>query len=249
MRRTTLGNAGIVHDNDFIRHRQCLFLVMGDIGHCQAEPLLQLADILAHAAAQFGIEIGQRFVEQQHIGFQHQRARHRNALLLPARQFRRHSVAQALQPDHLEHMLGLVFGHALFQPLHGRPIGDVFQHAHMRKQRIGLKHHRDIAIGRRAQGDILAADENLSCAGDFQTGNHPQGGGLAAARRAEQRHQLAGLDGERHLIDRCDFAVTFADRAEFNRGLAQGQRGWLCAHVRKPFCARASGRRQTIGSR
>ena len=74
------------------RHRHRLLLVVGDVDDGEAEPLLQVADLLAHLAAQAGVEIGQRLVEQQHRRLQHQRARDRDALLLSARQLGRQAL-------------------------------------------------------------------------------------------------------------------------------------------------------------
>ena len=60
-----------------------------------AEALLQVADLLAHLPAQPRVEIGQRLVEQQHRGLEHQRARDRDALLLAARQLRRQPLRRS----------------------------------------------------------------------------------------------------------------------------------------------------------
>jgi hypothetical protein len=68
--------------------RKRLALVVRHVQHGEFQRLLQLADLLAHAPAQLGVEVGQRLVEQQHRRLQHQRARHRHALLLAARQLR-----------------------------------------------------------------------------------------------------------------------------------------------------------------
>ena len=61
--------------------------------------LLQLADVLAHAAAQLGVEIRQRLVEQQHLRLEHERARHRDALLLAAGELGWHAPLEALEAD------------------------------------------------------------------------------------------------------------------------------------------------------
>ncbi len=47
---------------------------MRDIDDGDAEPLLQRADLLPHGAPQPGIEVGEWLVEQQHFGFEDQRA-------------------------------------------------------------------------------------------------------------------------------------------------------------------------------
>ncbi len=56
---------------------------------------MQPLDLHAHFAAKLGIEIGQRFIEQEHAGIAHQRSPDRNALALPARKFRRTAIEQS----------------------------------------------------------------------------------------------------------------------------------------------------------
>ena len=58
--------------------------------------LLQPADLRAHLHPDLGVEIGQRLVEQQDVGVQHQRAGQRHPLLLAARELARIAL---LQPD------------------------------------------------------------------------------------------------------------------------------------------------------
>ena len=46
--------------------------------------MLQRAQLDPHLGAQFGVQIGERLVEQQHIGRKRDRAGQRDALLLAA---------------------------------------------------------------------------------------------------------------------------------------------------------------------
>ena len=64
-----------------------LLLIVRHIGDSQVEALLQLANVLAHAPPQLGVEIGQRLVEQEHLRLQYERACHRDALLLASGEF------------------------------------------------------------------------------------------------------------------------------------------------------------------
>jgi hypothetical protein len=52
---------------------------VGDVHDREAEALLQGADFLAHRSAAGGIEVGEGFVEQQHLRLQHERRRPRRA--------------------------------------------------------------------------------------------------------------------------------------------------------------------------
>jgi hypothetical protein len=211
-----LRDPGVRHHDDAVGDGERLLLIVGHIGHGQVEVLLQFADFLADAAAQLGVEIGERLVEEQHLRLQHQRTGDRDALLLAARELGRVAVLEALEADQRQllqrHLLRLLLAEAL----HRRAIGGVVEHAHMREQRVGLEHHRDVAIGGRELGDVLAADQDLALAGDLEPGNHAQGRGLAAAGRAEQGDERAGLDGEVDVVDRRHRAVAHGDVAEFD---------------------------------
>ena len=48
----------------------------------------------------------------------------------------------------------------------------------------------------------------------FQAGDHAQRGGFAAAGRAEQGHEAALFDIQRHLLDRGDRAELLDDIVE-----------------------------------
>ena len=92
------------HDDEPVGHRQRLLLVVRDHHRGQPQLLLQLADLDAHFLPQLGVEIGQRLVEQQDVGLDHERAGERHALLLPARQFARQALRETLEPDEAQRL-------------------------------------------------------------------------------------------------------------------------------------------------
>ena len=55
----------VEHHHDAIRHHHRLSLVVGDINRGDTNILLQVANEKPHLLAQFGIEVGQWFIEQQ----------------------------------------------------------------------------------------------------------------------------------------------------------------------------------------
>ena len=55
---------------------------------------VELLDLGAHVDAQLGIEVAERLVEQEEQGIAHQRAAHRDALALAARELRRLALEQ-----------------------------------------------------------------------------------------------------------------------------------------------------------
>ena len=105
-RRALLRDAALLHHHDAVRDGQRLLLIVGDVDGGEAEALLQLADLGAHAAAQAGVEVRQRLVEQQHLRLEHQRAGDGDALLLAARKLGRQAVAHPAETHEVEPALG-----------------------------------------------------------------------------------------------------------------------------------------------
>jgi len=68
---------------------------------------------------------------------------------------------------------------------------DVLEHVQVRKQCIVLEDHAQSALFRRQPGHVAAVDENVAARGLLEARHHAQGGGLAAARRSQQRDQFA----------------------------------------------------------
>lgn len=95
------------------------------------------------------------------------------------------------QMDELEHFLHacIDLGFRLAGDFEAK--GDIFVDVHVGEQRIGLKHHADIALVRSERRLVLAVDDDRSAGRDFETGDHAQHGGLAAARWSEKGDELA----------------------------------------------------------
>ena len=81
---------------------------------------------------------------------------------------------------------------------------DVPLHRHVGVERVALEHHRHVAPGGVDVVDHLVADEELAVGDAFQPGDHPQGGGLAAARRPQQDHELTVVDRQVEGVDGDD---------------------------------------------
>jgi hypothetical protein len=69
-----------------------LDLVVRDVDDRRGSALVQALQLDPHLAAQLGIEIGQRLVEQEHLGLLHQRPSDRDALTLTAGELRRLAI-------------------------------------------------------------------------------------------------------------------------------------------------------------
>jgi hypothetical protein len=87
-------------------------------------------------------------------------------------------------------------------------------------ERVALEDHRDVPAGRIDVVHHLVADGQLAVGNVLQAGDHPQGRGLAAARRAEEHHELAVVDGQIEVVDRGDLSVALRHGVERDAGHA-----------------------------
>ena len=183
-----------------------LRLVVGHVDGGDAELVVQAADLEAHLLAQVRVEIGERLVEQQHRGLHHDGAGQGHPLLLAAATALRIAAAEVAHLHHVEDALYLDADLVLRHPPHLEAEGHVLGHRHVRPDRVALEDHRHVALlGRQRgarRGDAPAVHLDGALTRLEEARDHPEGGRLAAAGGAEQRDELAGLQGEREAVDR-----------------------------------------------
>src|SRR5207244_9725601 len=72
---------------------------------------------------------------------------------------------------------------------------------HVRVKRVGLEHHRDVAV---LGGNVVhhaLADHDAAFADGLDAGEHAKRGRLTAARRTDEHHELLVLDLDVEVID------------------------------------------------
>jgi hypothetical protein len=92
-----------------------------------------------------------------------------------------------------------------------QPVRDVVEHRQVREQRVRLEDRVDVALVRRQGAHVAAADEDRAVVGLLEAGDQPQRRRLAAARRPEQRQELAVANGEVDAVDGRDRAEALRD--------------------------------------
>ena len=213
-----------VHHRDAVRQGHRLFLIVGHNDECDAGAFLNRHQFKLRRLAQLLIQCGQGLIQQQQFGLPRQSPRKCHPLPLPAGnlvRFARGIGGQLHQFQHFAHpCCALVTAHRLvFQP-----IPHVLFHRHVRKQRIALKHHVNRAgIGGHSR-HILPVNEDAPRRRVFKPRQHPQQGGLATARAAQQPENLALFDGQRYVAHRLKAAETF------RHSLNADKRGWSFGH-------------------
>jgi hypothetical protein len=120
----------------------------------------------------------------------------RHPLPLPAGQLTRLPVLQPAQTSDFQRTGHLLPALSPRDPTNLQAKNDVFCHRQMRKQRVGLEHHRKIARRRRAGRNVSAFDQDLTLIGNLKSRQQAKRRRFAAARRPEQGHEGALLDVE-----------------------------------------------------
>ena len=138
-----------------------------------------------------------RLVAEQDIGALGDRARHRDALLLAARQLGREVVEPVREPDQRErvrrvHRIGRDVGHQR----------DVLARGEARDQIVELEHEADVLAPEARQlrlvraAEVVVEEVGLAARRDVESAQDVQQGRLAAARGPQEHDELRGVDVE-----------------------------------------------------
>ena len=123
---------------------------------------MQLLDLRAHLHAQLGIEVAERFVEQEDLWVAYNGAPHGDALALAAGKLARETMQELFEAEDLGRPPDLFVHHRLRRLRQGQREGHVVVDRHVRVERIVLEDHRDVAILGRHRVDHPPADGDLA---------------------------------------------------------------------------------------
>ena len=194
--RADLLDTALADDGDAVGEREGLCLVMGDEDGGQLQLMLELLEERAGLEAEPGIEVGQRFVQQQYLGACGHGAGQGHALLLPAGELTGAPFEELLEGEARSGLPREVAAFTLFHAGDPQGVGDVVCDVHMREEGVVLEHHGDAAFPWVAGGHVLVADVKGAFGDRLEAGDGAQEGGLATARGAQEGEELAGMDFE-----------------------------------------------------
>jgi hypothetical protein len=160
-------------------------------------------------------------VEEQDAGLHGQGAGQGHALPLAAGEGGRQSVGQPVELHELEQLEHLApdlrFRRARRAGAHAQAEGHVLEHRHVAEERVVLEHEADAAVARVAHRRVFPFEEDLPPVRALEAGDDAQEARLAGAGRPEQGHELAGGNGDAHVVDGQEGAEGLHDVADFNR--------------------------------
>ena len=181
---------------------------------------VQLAHQLDDLVAQERIHAGERLIEEQDLGVQHQRAAEFQQLLLAAGQVLRLQRLQRGEAEEFEMpprgagRRGLVG----MRPREARH-QHVLQHGHAAEQLRDLEGAADAQGGEftwRVTIGARAAQKDVAAGGCQMAGEHVDRGGLAGTVRADQADEFALLHGKVQAAHRDDAAEALGEVAGFD---------------------------------
>ena len=182
---------------------------MRHVDERDADLLLDRLELDLERLPELRVEGAQRLVEQEDGGIQDQRPREGDPLLLAAGELIRPALLVAGQTDELERATDHLAALPLRRLLVAEAERDVLLDVQMREQRIVLEDRVHVPLVRRHAGHVDAVEDDLPLRGALEPGDHPQRRGLPAARRAEEREELAGSDLQIDAVDRGEVAEAF----------------------------------------
>ena len=170
---------------------------------------MHLRQEAARLDTQLGVQVGERFVHEKDARTPHHGPGESDALALSSRKSFGPPVEKRIDAQAVGDVANLGRDFALRQPADFHSERDVVEDAHMREERVGLEHHRNVAALRRQVGHVAFADEQLAGGDRLEAGDHVERRGLPAARRANQHDERSIGDLDIELRDDDVSAETF----------------------------------------
>jgi hypothetical protein len=212
-----------VHHHQPVGHGQGLLLVVSDVDEGDTDLALNAFQLELHGLAQLEVEGAEGLVQEQGPWPVDQGPSQGDPLLLAAGQLEGLALLPALQLDQSQRVRHPPPDLAPLDLLAAKPEGHVLEDVHVGEQRVLLEDHVDVALERWDADHVAAVEEDLAAGRLLEAGDHPQGGGLAAARGAEHREELTLGDAEVHLLDGLDVVAAAGELLLHADQLDRGQ--------------------------
>ncbi len=164
---------------------------------------MQLADHVPERQATLRIETGGRLVEEQDIGDVHDRPGDHQALSHASRELGDVGPGTVGEPELLEELSRAFVGVPRVHPEVAAVEVQVLRDVERAVQGVGLRHDANHLLeGGGLHDRVDAADGGPPRRRDHPGRQHPDGGRLARAIRAEQAEDLAAADAQVQVVDR-----------------------------------------------
>ena len=213
LRARDLLDDAVLHHDDAVGERERLVLIVRHVDRRAAELAMNAPDLGARFEPQLRVEVRQRLVHQDQRRLDHDRTRNGNALLLTARELAGKLLLLPGQLNEAHRLLDARRDVGRADAPHAQAKADVLLDAHVREERVVLEHHAEAAPLGRQRIDALLIEPDRAARQRQEPGDAVQRRRLPAARRAEQRDELAATDRHRQLGQRVENVAAAAGEA------------------------------------
>ena len=212
-RRGHLYDLAAFQEDDDVCQLQGLAHVMADENDGLAQLLLDVLHLVLQDLPGHGVQGGERLIHQYDRGRGRQGAKHADALLLATGQLGGVFVGIGLHVHHFQKIADDLVAALFFVFQQSWHHADVLGHGHVGEQADLLDDIADVAAQLHLVlgADILSVDADRTAVRLQQAVDHLHRGGLAAAGRTDQHHELSIRDGEVQVFEDGRFAVAFAN--------------------------------------
>ena len=208
----------VLQNGDLGRERHRLDLIVSDIDDRRSGRLMKALDLDAHVDAKLCVEVRERLVEQEDARLSNQRATHRHALALAAGELARPAIQKMLDLQRLGDLRHRLVALGLRHAAHLHAERHVLRDRHIGIERVGLKHHRDVALGGVQIVDRVAVDANVAGADRFKPRDRVEKRRFSAARRADQNEKAALVERKVDALQDLQRAEALAQAIDFEKG-------------------------------
>src|SRR5438046_3502757 len=216
------------HDGDPRREEERLVQAMGHEDHGLARPAPDVEEPLAHEHARLLVEGAERLVHQEDLRVDGERAADRDALLHAPGELARVLLREALEAERREEL------RRDRAPARRRRAPELEAELHVLEHRAPGKEARILEHGRDptrvGTGDRPGIDQDAPAVRLNETAEHAEERGFAAARRTDQRAELALAHRERHVVERLDRPragrVALGDPLDRDEPVGRGHESW-----------------------
>ena len=200
----------IVEDRDALADGHGFDLVVGDVDHGGMGDFMDAYQFLPRPLAELGVQIGERFIEQEIGGMFHDGPAERHPLFLPAGEGTYRLGREIFEMQHGKRFLRALFDFCLRQFLDFEPESDVVPHVHVGKEGVALEHHGHVPLTWRHIIHPLSAEVKVAVGDGFEARDHAERGGFPAARRTQENDPFPFADFKIQFLDDVFVSIRFA---------------------------------------
>ena len=182
-------------------HGHSLNLIVGDVGGGNTETSLKVDELGAGLHTKLCVEVRERLIHQEHLGFAHDCAPHGDTLALTTRESLGLTVEIRRQIEDLRCLLNTLLAVVLGNLLLLERKAHILADRHLRIERVVLENHRNVAILRAHKRYVTVVNDQTAFVDRFEASEHSQRGRLSRSRWPDEYQEFAVGDVQVELVN------------------------------------------------